>query len=102
MATPDNYFQKEMSPQDLLDRIRAVIEGAELIRKEVNRIRNTANAMRVPLSRELKANLSHLQIDLTHLRVELGYTLGLQGEEFQQMLRQLENPLAILSNEDPT
>lgn len=107
MSTPDNYLpgSSDLNPAErlrlLMERLRSVIEGSELIRKECNRIRNEFLTLGVPIDQEFLGLLSHLQIDIVHLRVKFGYMTGLKGEELQSLLRLLENPLSQLSNEDP-
>ena len=107
MASRDNYFPGSltMSPAErmslLNQRLRSVVEGSELIRKECNRIRNEFLTLGVPVDEDLLALLSHLQIDIVHLRVKFARMLGLKGEEMQQILWLLENPMSQLSNEDP-
>ena len=108
MGTPNNYFpgSLSMSPAErsrlIMERIESVIEGAELIRLECNRIRNEFLTLGLPIDSDFLALISHLQIDVVHLRVKVAYMKGAKGEELQRALRQLENPMSQLSNEDPT
>lgn len=106
MGSP-NYFPGTlgMTTQDrsklLMQRMRDVISGAELIRQECNRIRNEMLTLGVEPDEHILSLLSHLQIDLVHLRVKYGRMTGLKGEELNQLLAQLANPAVRMDNEDP-
>jgi hypothetical protein len=107
MASPDNYFpgSGDMNPAErlrlVMDRMKSVIEGTELIRRECNRIRNELLSLGLPIDTELLGLIAHLQVDVIHLRVKYGYMTGLKGEELNALLYHLENPISQLSNEDP-
>lgn len=100
MSTSINYFPGtlDMSPTQrmntLMTRLQSVIEGSELIRQECNRIRNEFLTLGVPIDQEFLGLLSHLQVDIVHLRVKFGYMTGLKGEELNALLAQLANPLS--------
>lgn len=108
MSTPDNYIVGSigLSVQDrsklLMQRMRDVIEGSELIRKECNRIRNELLTLGVAPDIELTGLLAHLQYDIVALRVKYGYLTGLKGDELIALLNQLANPAVRSSNEDPS
>jgi hypothetical protein len=55
----------------------------------------------VEADENLLSLLSHLQIDLVHLRVKYARMSGLKGEELIRLLDQLANPAVRMSNEDP-
>ena len=94
-----------MSPAErsrlIMERIQSVIDGSELIRLECNRIRNEFLTLGIPIDSDFLALVSHLQIDIVHLRVKVAYMKGAKGEEMQRILSHLENPMSQLSNEDP-
>lgn len=107
MSSPSNYFPGtlSMSVQDrsklLMQRMKDVIEGAELIRQECNRIRNEMLTLGVEPDVQMLSLLSHLQIDVVALRLKFGYMTGLKGEELEALLQQMRNPAVRMDNEDP-
>lgn len=98
MGHPDNYFPHDLSTEELVERMRAVIESAEMIRKEINRIRNHALGKQSEIPRSIVHILGHIQNDLVHARLEFAYMLGLKGEEFERMVEMLRNPHLVNSN----
>lgn len=108
MGSSDNYFPGTTSLTGIpertalvMKRMRDVIEGSELIRKECNRIRNEFLSLGLPPDTEFTSLLRHLQIDMVALRVKFGYMTGLKGDDLQRLLDQLENPHVRMDNEDP-
>lgn len=107
MSSPSNYFPGTlgMPTQDrsklLMQRMRDVIEGSELIRQECNRIRNELLTLGVEPDLCLTSLIAHLQYDIVALRVKFGYMTGLKGDELGALLSQLANPHLRMSNEDP-
>jgi hypothetical protein len=99
MGHPDNYFQHSPTPAEIKQRIKAVIESASMIRKEINRIRNTSTAMQMDLPRPLMHALLHLRLSTINAAVEYCYMMGYQGEEFQDIQKALLDPHAMNDNE---
>lgn len=108
MGTPDNYMPEArgLNPAQkvelLMTRMRSVIEGAELIRKEINRIQNESSGLGAPFDTEIRSLLGHLRMDLVALRVKFGYMSGIKGPEMLALIDQLADPFKAGSNEDPS
>lgn len=105
MGHPDNYYGSIQDPlsaaRELPGKIAAVLAGAELLRAEVNRIRNTALALRAPVGRELRAAMGHLQLDLASIEYELTLLVGGPAEKLARAERLIAEPFLIFSN-DPS
>ena len=104
MSTPANYYQDINTPELALSglpkRVEAVIMACAHIRQEVNRIRNTALANRVPVSPGLLAVLSHLQVDVAFAAVELAQFSGKPYADIAELLKLINDPNLRGSNED--
>lgn len=99
MGHPDNYFPHSPSPEEMKQRVKAVIESASMIRKELNRIRNTSLAMQMDLPRPLTHALRHLQLATVDAAIEYCYMMGVKGDEFAELQRALLDPHAMNDNE---
>lgn len=103
MATKANYYPDISNPSEveklLPSRIENLILACEAIRQEVNKIRNTLLANQIPVSRELLSGISHLQVDMAYIRVELAHFLGKPHEEIDAMMEHVHNPWRRGSNE---
>lgn len=107
MATSENYLTQAVGKNVferttiVMQRLEDVINGAELIRQECNRIRNEFLSLGLAPDMEFTSLISHLQIDLVHLRVKAGLMQGRRGPKMDELMRLVENPMSQLSNEDP-
>ena len=108
MATRENYMPGTLDmtvPQRtalIMQRLEDVINGSEAIRKECNRIRNEFIGLGMEPDSEFLGLVGHLLIDLVHLRVKAGRMAGYPPAKMARLTYLLDNPMAQLSNEDPS